>query len=427
MHIELIPSVEKSSIKHRLTHSLQTCDFVKGAVAYWTIDINFIPELSKKLKHPNSFYCIDFHKPTNIDYLARFKKDGANIFLHNYELVNNRENSDILQAAKIPYLLHSKIILFVMHEEVEIWLGSHNFTRRAISGLNIESSFIVRTNKSTSLYKDVDRYLEFIKKNCIEFDLQDIEFYKKLQGDADDTGEWVLELIGKNVLDLKQNKAVTLLGLDNEDTKNRMIDSLRTDSILYLHILDVEKDEEYVYKSKIRQIGDLNSNIEKSTDMDFYNRKLILKIANLFPYLFPDSIDINPKILKKYQYFANIQILEYLNKAKVFKKPQRSKEIWQYLKNESNHFLRMNQADQALFSFVNIKQSSQQEIPPKLVSLIEKMKNHKEQYVNMYETMFDPNDPGKFFTTVGQQESNLPKKFRTDSTLTRCLIENNDS
>ncbi len=66
--IELIPTVQKSSIKQRLKESLCKCENVKGAVAYWTIDTDFIKELALALNRENSYYCIDLHSPTNIDY-----------------------------------------------------------------------------------------------------------------------------------------------------------------------------------------------------------------------------------------------------------------------------------------------------------------------------------------------------------------------
>lgn len=68
--IELIPAVEKSSVKKRLEDALSKCETVKGAVAYWTIDTNFIKNLASVLKREDSYYCIDIHRPTNIDYLA---------------------------------------------------------------------------------------------------------------------------------------------------------------------------------------------------------------------------------------------------------------------------------------------------------------------------------------------------------------------
>jgi hypothetical protein len=186
LDIELIPALEHSSIQERLEKSLSECIYVKGAVAYWTIDTNFIPELLSVLSKEESYYCIDIHKPTDIDCLADFKKMGANIFLHNYEFIPLKE--------KQSGLLHSKIILLELRSgQIEIWLGSHNFTRRAILGINIESSFLITTTKDNKIYKDVLTYLDFIKENCIPFNTEDVDFYKLLQGE-DDSSSLVLDL-----------------------------------------------------------------------------------------------------------------------------------------------------------------------------------------------------------------------------------------
>ncbi|MBN3946831.1 MAG: hypothetical protein HWQ38_10170 [Nostoc sp. NMS7] len=364
--IELIPTVKKSSIKERLKESLCKCENVKGAVAYWTIDTDFIKELALVLKRENSYYCIDLHSPTNIDYLANFKRSGSNIFLHNYEIKKNSENYELKDKKKVSYLLHSKIILFEMPDNnVEIWLGSHNFTQRAILGVNIESSFIVKSNKDSKIYKDVLDYLTFIKDNCIVFDVNDVEFYKKLQGEQEqDTGDLVLELIGENVDKLVDEKTIQLLGVGNNDIG----DILGKEIII--QILDLDNGKEYLYKAKVIQAGEIDPQNPKSLEIEFSARRYAVRGLDRIPYLKKEK-EIDSAILMEHNYFINLEVTNLVTEHKIYVKPQRGKSIWSDI-SSSPHLERMNEEDVKIVfkgTVKPIKRSCKSEVKYKEFSL----------------------------------------------------------
>jgi hypothetical protein len=364
--IELIPSVKKSSIKQRLKESLCKCENVKGAVAYWTIDIDFIEELASVLKRDESYYCIDIHSPTNIDYLAKFKHFGSNILLHNYEIKINSKNYELEEKKKVSYLLHSKIILFEMPDNnVEIWLGSHNFTQRAILGVNIESSFIVKSNKDSKIYKDVLDYLTFIKDNCVVFDVNDVDFYKKLQGQQEeDSAKWVLELVGKNVDNLVEEKTIQLLGVGNNDIG----DTLGKEIII--QILDVDNGKEYIYEAKIIQAGEIDPQNPKSLEIEFSARRYAVRGEDKLPYLKQEK-EIDSAILIKHNYFINLEVSKLVTGHKIYVKPQRGKSIWSDIAS-SPHLERMNEEDiKIVFKDTGkpIKRSCKSELKYKEVSL----------------------------------------------------------
>ncbi|MCW5313117.1 hypothetical protein GTQ43_04570 [Nostoc sp. KVJ3] len=366
--IELIPAVEKSSIKRRLEDALSKCDNVKGAVAYWTIDTDFIKNLASVLQREDSYYCIDIHKPTNIDYLANFKQSGANIFLHNYDLKSNSSNYELKKENKIPYLLHSKIILFEMPENnVEIWLGSHNFTQRAICGVNIESSFIIRSNKNSKIHKDVLDYLNFIKNSCIPFDINDVDFYKLLQGQhQEDTGSWVLQLIGENVANLVDEKTIQLLGIDNKDISDKL------GKEIIIQALDLNNEQEYIYKAKIIQAGEINSQNPKSSGITFSARRYAVRGLDKIPYLRSEQ-EIEPSFLKNFNYYINLEITEILIDYEIYEKPRKNQQIWKEIVN-APHLNRMDKEDQKiLFNQQEnpVKRSEKSEIKLKRVSLKE--------------------------------------------------------
>ncbi|OKH31125.1 hypothetical protein NIES2119_29595 [[Phormidium ambiguum] IAM M-71] len=342
LDIELIPSVEHSSIKTRLETSLNKCQNVKGAVAYWTIDTAFVTGLAEVLQREDSYYCIDIHKPTNIDYLAEFKKLDSNIFLHDYELKSNSQNYELEMQQKNPYLLHSKMILFELPDyKVEIWVGSHNFTQRAIRGVNIESSIIIRTNQNSKIYSDVLKYLTFIKDNCIPFDLKDVDFYKLLQGEyEEDTGSWVLELVGENAANLVDEKMIQLLGVDSKD----LIDRLGQEIII--QILNLDDEKEYIYKAEVLQAGEMNLQNSKSFGITFSPRRYAVRGTDKIPYLRKEQ-EISQTLLQEHNYYINLEIIEPLIDYKVYYKPIRSKYNWTEI-TDPPHLLRMNQEDRDL-------------------------------------------------------------------------------
>nr|MDZ8056629.1 hypothetical protein [Nostoc sp. EkiNYC01] len=407
--IELIPTVEKSSIKRRLEDALSKCENVKGAVAYWTIDTDFINNLASVLQRENSYYCIDIHKPTNIDYLANFKELGANIFLHNYDLKSDSTNYELKDENKIPYLLHSKIILFEMpHDDVEIWLGSHNFTQRAICGVNIESSFIVKTNKDNKIYKDVLDYLSFIKANCISFDINDVDFYKKLQGEYEkDTGHLVLELVGENVASLVNEKTIQLLGIGNND----VADKIGTEIII--QILDLDNGQEYIYKSIIIQAGEIKQENPKSIEIQFSPRRYAVRGLDRIPFLKKEEA-INSIVLKNYNYFINFEVTELLVGYKIYVKPKRSKSIWNDMAILP-HLERMNQEERKILfkdKVKPIKRSQKAEVKYTEISL-KKIFYKKNIFIN-----YLSEENSLFYTKEG-----IVKEIKRKKILTKRLLK----
>ena len=74
------------------------------------------------------------------------------------------------------------MLLFWMPDRTaELWIGSHNWTRRALVDLNVECSLIARMADSSALFHTAVEYVEKIKRICEPFELSRIEFYKQLQ------------------------------------------------------------------------------------------------------------------------------------------------------------------------------------------------------------------------------------------------------
>lgn len=255
-NIEFLQSKEESNIKDRLNSSIDKCTAIRGAVAFWSIRPEYFAKLPEKLANPKSYICVDIHAPTDIDDLAEFVKKNANIYLFMY-----RKDKE-----KFP-LLHTKFLIFdLCNEQVEIWLGSQNFTYSALEGKNIESTTIITTSKESELYNKLDEYLEFIKTTCEEigtklyteidkkFNSDYIDFYKKLQGsfDFEEKTHKVLDVLCLDKKDFTTKDKYILITIYDDEKKL----SLQVQEKLLIRILDI-LDSEVIYASDVLSVAEI--------------------------------------------------------------------------------------------------------------------------------------------------------------------------
>ncbi len=150
-----------------------------------------------------------------------------------------------------PHLMHPKMLLFdYATEPAELWVGSHNWTARALTGVNIEASLRLRLEKTSSLYGDAVTFLEDVRTECIAFDPNAVDYYKWLQGAALEEPMWVLEIQGPRSL-LDAHNKLTVYGRSDEDYRN-----LRSvDKSLVVSLLDPTTGQELLYESTVSDTG----------------------------------------------------------------------------------------------------------------------------------------------------------------------------
>jgi HKD family nuclease len=221
-------SSKDKDIRGKLQESINKCITLRGAVAFWTVDIGYFDGLVEKLSHADSFMCVDIHEPTRIDFLKKFVESGAkNIYLFLYHV----------ESGRYP-LMHTKLLVFDLPDnKAEIWIGSQNFTNSALSGFNFEATTVVSTTTTSSLYKKVIDYLNFIRKCCEDiklivdsiqsrFDPKLDDFYKKLQNTYDwqENRHQVLDFVCQDVNDIREiskqsDLCVLIASFDKDDCK----------------------------------------------------------------------------------------------------------------------------------------------------------------------------------------------------------------
>ena len=383
MKIELIPNSQgkSSSVRMRLTTALQDCILLKGAVAFVTISPEYITELPDKLSSKESFLCVDMHSPTDINSLAGFVENGANIFLHNYELALNIEKEN-----KINALMHTKILHFEFSNgNTETWIGSHNLTRKALDGMNFEATAVVRTEQKTEeeiiFVKDITEYLNVIKNSCIEFVIEDISFYKLLQGEKDAENEFdVIEIVGRDISKLLQEKTIQIISKDVSDFDKYKLVNKR----VFLHCLDIETQIEHVFETIISNAGLITDN-EKTHEIVFSQRRYAIREKNMLPYLqFEEVIDTD--LLQISKYFINLDLKREWINCGVYEKPTKKQKNWNYF-SKSPHSERMDKDDLArLISYkkFSIRKGAKNEIEPKRVALPQIILKADQEYLVDY-------------------------------------------
>lgn len=327
MKIELLPTSSNSDVKSRIEGLLLNCKSFKSCVSFWTLKVDYFKfdALSEALKKTDSFICVDLEKPTNIDNIFEFNNNGVSeIYLHRFRISSTLTNLDNI------HLLHSKVYLFEMEDnKVEIWIGSHNLTQFALSGLNLESSISVECNKSDKFYKDVLNYLNDVKQNfCFKFDRNYIDVYRKLQSRTAEKAtngieiHKVVSLVGFDMNSLKEEKIIQLLSFNVRDFKN-----FKNNDEIFLHCFDINRSEEYLYKCSIRQIGILDEDIEK-LKLEFINKLRFSYLGTgLLSILHPES-KIDDSLLKRIKTFIKLEVEYKIPNFHVFEKPKKEFSFW---------------------------------------------------------------------------------------------------
>ena len=152
------------NVKPRLEELIKQAECLQMAVAYWTIPENYFGNnLIELLKKEDSFACVDISTPTNIDEICKLADKTGNLYFYTKSLVRDTST----EKSESKNLLHSKILLFDLPNNLaSIWIGSHNWTDRALLGKNIETSLELSLDRNSDIYKEVKVLLSRIKSDC---------------------------------------------------------------------------------------------------------------------------------------------------------------------------------------------------------------------------------------------------------------------
>lgn len=311
MKINLIPiNAKKANVGEHLYKLFNESNSIKCAIAFWTISLEQLIEISGVnalpiLKNSDSFICVDIQKPTNIDHLAKLKELGVDVYLNIRRLPKEFKDHSTSIG-----LLHTKILLADKNDNnnAEFWIGSHNWTQFALTGPNTEASLIIQLSKENALYSKAFQRLEFIRDQlCRPFDLSKIKFYKQLQTiiERGYGSKNVIVLQGDNI-DKLGNQVIQIFGIKNEDYKDLKL----VGANIYLSIQEIlDPSIKYLYSGEILHSGRLEGYNPLATGINFTEkRRYAIADYNKYPPILKEADIVNQNLLQDLYYFVAIEI-----------------------------------------------------------------------------------------------------------------------
>ncbi len=279
----------------RLNQLSRNARSIQAAVAYWTLPSESLdPAFVQAIAHPNGFLCCDIHGPTSIDCLAGLRSEMANVYLHLYQLVGK---NDVPDAKGMPdNLMHSKVYVFDDGSNtVQLWVGSHNATSRAMLGINFECAVLTSLDKSSQAYHQVMQHLHAIRKSSTAFDMDDVGRYRSLQGGWGADG--FIEAIDNSQSALANGTEIGIFGNIPDDHQQLKKIGKR----LYLALTQSATGRETFYQAEITQSGKLNGGLR------FGDRRFALRFAPQIPTLGSVS-QVSSDVLRQASYFVTLKI-----------------------------------------------------------------------------------------------------------------------
>ena len=293
--VDIVPDFNSPSVVKRLRGIISQSKTLRAAVAYWTIQSDKISkDLTLKFSG-EGFLCVDINYPTDIDELNRLSTSGGNIYLH---LLKPNPQPGDLRIKMPPHLMHAKTLLFDIDENIaELWVGSHNWTARALSGLNIEASNITRMEIGCHYYCEAEALLNFIRSSCVPFDPRHIEYYKWIQGQNIEDVDWIVDLNSSNAGSIAGER-ISLFMNSNNDFRSLK----KVDKIIKLAIKDNSSDQVYLYDGQVKDTGHV-----KGSGLDYDSRLYVFHSGGTRPNIEGPAVPPASKV-KASTYWATFEV-----------------------------------------------------------------------------------------------------------------------
>lgn len=324
----LLPTLpDKRNVVAQLDQSIKKAEAFYGAVCFWSIGPDILHNhLIKLLGQPHSFCIVDIHTPTNVDKLHDFyKKGGTNFYVFAKE-IQLKTGERFLQR----HLLHIKMLVFDLPgNQAEIWVGSHNFTRQALHGINREATMVFPCEQDDPLYQQARGYL-----GSVLADPARLADYKKLQGlpEAEvEGGCYVLPLAWDSTrMPTLAYQTVTLVGNDEEE--GRQLFRYNGENVpLAIRAYDLASNSIRHFSAVVQNQGTIDARVESSYDLAFGPRHLAVRPPRVMPYVAPLEEPLTSTQLLEYRFWATVRILDELPASLEWEPIQRSSIAeWEY-------------------------------------------------------------------------------------------------
>jgi HKD family nuclease len=133
------------------------------------------PQIINVLKE--GYICTDICWPTNLSYLQVLHDSDVDVHLHLQQIKGPKSK----QVDGYTHLMHSKLLLFESDKYATIIVGSHNWTDKALGGVNTEDSILIKVDYGAPLHIKTKKRLDWIKSTCLDYNPSDFLLYKSIQ------------------------------------------------------------------------------------------------------------------------------------------------------------------------------------------------------------------------------------------------------
>jgi hypothetical protein len=183
----------------------------------------------------------------------------------------------------------------------ELWVGSHNWTNRALLGLNVEASLVIRLREWSPLFRGATAYLQEIRKISAPFDPTRLDLYREVQRRSVPATCPVIELEADDAGRLA-GTTVTIFGTDT--TELAPLDAMRA---VHVALFDRAADAEYVYSALILHAGLLAASDAAAGGLSFSPRRYAFRRGQGSVSIGPER-PVEQALLDSAQYFVTLRL-----------------------------------------------------------------------------------------------------------------------
>lgn len=300
LDVALLPAWSRSSVRDALTAALSRSARLQAGIGYWTIDPALLgPDLVRALQHESGFACVDLHPPTEVEALASLARQGGRVHVYYEDIPTYTDQG----RKEPPCLLHAKMLLFWASDgTAELWVGSHNWTKRAILGLNVEASLVVRLKDSSPLFAAVSEYLARMRGISEPFDIAKVDFYKQVQRKLAQRLSPVMELVAEDGASAGDT-TITVFGTDAEDL--RRLGTVRRE--IHVALLDPTSSTQCMYPATILHSGLLAASDAAAGGISFTPRRVAYRQGQHLTSLQPAG-PVDQAVLNTAEYFVTVRL-----------------------------------------------------------------------------------------------------------------------
>lgn len=300
LDIALLPAWSPSSVREALTAALSRSTRLQAGIGYWTIDPALLgPGLVQALQHESGFACVDLHPPTEVEALATLARQGGRVQVYYEDIPTYTDQG----RKEPPCLLHAKMLLFWANNgTAELWVGSHNWTKRAILGLNVEASLVVRLKDSSPLFAAASEYLARMRGISEPFDVAKVDFYKQVQRKLAQRLSPVMELEAEDGASAGDT-TITVFGTDVEDL--RRLGTVRRE--IHVALLDPTSSAQSLYPATILHSGLLAASDAAAGGISFTPRRVAYRQGQHLAALQPVG-PVDQTVLNTAEYFVTVRL-----------------------------------------------------------------------------------------------------------------------